>query len=125
MTAHAFPDITPSQRTYTPGVFPQSEFEGLNGAVTTVAFGFKSVDSKLQMTFTNITDDQAWEIFDNYQKVNSGVNPDTGERDYVLLSPSADPAALRGIQNANLRNLMAEQNPAKLRYRYGQPTANH
>ena len=30
-TGHAFPNLEPSQRVYTPAVYPQKEFPGLNG----------------------------------------------------------------------------------------------
>ena len=120
-TGHIFPDLTPSQRVYTPGTFPANEFQGLNGAVTTIQYGSRTVDSRLQMTFTNITDAQAYEIYDNYYKANGGKDADTGERDYVLFSPVGDPPALRGIYSEDLRRLMGEHNPAKLRYRYANP----
>ena len=102
-TGHIFPDLTPSQRVYTPGTFPANEFQGLNGAVTTIQYGARTVDSKLQMTFTNITDAQAYEIYDNYYKANGGKDVGTGERDYVLFSPVGDPPALRGIYSEDLK----------------------
>lgn len=120
-TGHVFPSLTPSQRVYTPGSFPTNEFEGLNGAVTTVQYGSRTVDSKLQMTFQNITDDEAYAIYDNYYKANGGKDVNSGERDYVLFSPVGDAPALRGIYSEDLRRLMGEHNPAKLRYRYAKP----
>lgn len=121
-TGHNFPKIAPSQRVYTPGTFPTREFQGLNGAVTTLQFGAREVDSKLEMTFKNITDDQAWEIVENYQKVNGGRDNTTDERDYIVF-PSLQPdSPFDGIKNENLKRLMAErQEGADLRYRYASP----
>ena len=121
-TGHQFPDITPSSRVYTPGTYPTKEFQGLNGAVTTLQYGHKSVDSKLQMTFQNITDDQAWEIMENYDKASNGRDRDTGEHDYVVLLSSAQTGVTKGVLNIDLRRQMTErQESARLRYRYAKP----
>ena len=120
-TGYSFPDLTPSQRVYTPAVYPQKEFQGLNGAVTTLQYGVKPVDSKLQMTFTNISDEDAYAIFQNYQQVNGGFDENTGERDYVVLR--ADPyfGEMAGVYS-DLRLVMTEKlTPDRLRYRYAEP----
>ena len=116
---HQFPDLTPTQRAYTPGVFPQSEFQGLNGAVTTIQYGFKSVDSKLSMTFANITDDEAWQILQNYEAANNGRYEPTGERDFVVLSLATE----RGIGSESLARQISERGATqpRLRYRYATP----
>ena len=62
-TGHPFPSLTPSSRVYTAASYPQKEFQGLNGAVTTLQYGLQRVDSKLEMTFTNITDGEAYQIW--------------------------------------------------------------
>ena len=122
-TGHIFPDITPSQRSFTPGVFPKREFQGLNGAVTEIQFGARPVDSKLEMTFQNISDDQAWDIFNNYLLVNGGSDPNTGERDFVLFNPADTAPALKGVRNESLMAAMAQRGEenSKLRYRYTEP----
>ena len=119
-TGHTFPNITPTRRVYTPGTFPQKEFQGLNGAVTTLQYGAKTVDSKLEMTFQNITDAQAEAILDNYEAVNGGRDS-KGRQDYVKL-PEDNEGALKGVQDTTLRQQMAErQSGPKLRYRYASP----
>ena len=122
-TGHVFPNIAPTQRTYTPGVFPMREFQGLNGAVTELQYGSKEVDSKLEMTFQNITDDEAMLIFENYLTVSNGRVSRTGEQDYVLLDPPSSHPVLAGIGNEELRDRIAERplNNAPLRYRYAGP----
>lgn len=118
-TGHKFPNLTPSQRVYTPGTFPQKEFQGLNGAVTTLQYGVKTVDSKLEMTFQNITDAQANAILDNYEAVNGGRDS-VGRQDYVKLPTTG--GAVGGVDNSNLQLQMAErQSGPKLRYRYASP----
>lgn len=121
-TAHDFPSITPSQRKYTPATFPTAEFQGLNGAVTTLQYGAVPVDSKLEMVFENIPDEKAWEILENYEAVNGGRDSE-GERDYVRFSSSSKADATDGVANQNLRQLMGERLPgrAPLRYRYAEP----
>ena len=118
---HPFPNLTPSSRVYTPGVLPTKEFQGLNGAVTTLQYGVKRVDSKLEMTFNNIADADADAILTNYEQANGGRDADTGERDWVEL-PNSNSGAVRGVGNQALRLQMAERaSGPKLRYRYATP----
>ena len=120
-TGHPFPDITPSSRAYTPGVYPTKEFQGLNGAVTTLQYGRRWVDSKLEMTFNNISDAKADLILTNYMEANNGLDSDTGERDYVLL-PDTQTGAMDGVSKGTLLKQMAERgSQASLRYRYATP----
>ena len=119
-TGHKFPNLTPSRRVYTPGTFPQKEFQGLNGAVTTLQYGNKTVDSKLEMTFTNIADGEALTIIANYEAANGGRDS-IGRQDWVEL-PSDNSGAVAGVSSPNLRLRMAEQKSGpKLRYRYAAP----
>ena len=113
-TNRFFPNIKPSSRSYTPGVYPQTEFESQNGAKVVMRYGNKQVNSKLNLGFTNITDTQANEILDLYEEVNS-------DYDYVLFSATN---ALAGINNNNLLKKQAEADDSfKLRYRFdGPPT---
>ena len=118
-TGHNFPNLTPSQRSYTPGAFPQKEFQGLNGAVTTLQYGVQPVDSKLEMTFTNIADGEALTILNNYELVNGGSDA-AGRQDYVVLPSNG--GAVAGVSSPNLRLQIAEQQSGpKLRYRYASP----
>lgn len=119
---HLFPlNLVPSRRVYTPPVFPSTEFQGLNGAVTQVQFGQKAVDSRLEMTFQNITDDQAYEIFQNYELVMKGRDDQTNEADYVDLQ-----GQMKGIGSIPLKYEISQDpngNPRQdlLRYRYVEP----
>lgn len=121
-TGHPFPSLTPSSRVYTAASYPQSEFQGLNGAVTTLQYGLQRVDSKLEMTFTNITDKEAYEIWANYRDVNGGYDQKTGERDYVYISDS-QVDTMDGVQSWALRQVMSDEGYANgaLRYRYATP----
>ena len=112
-----FPDIEPSSRTYTPGNYPQTEFIAQNGAKTVLRYGNKKVDAKLTLGFTNISDVEANEILDFYENINS-------DYDYINFSFQKKDA-LVGIQKADLREKVAQQdkNGYKLRYRFdGPPT---
>ena len=71
--------------------------KGLNGSVTTLQYGNKTVDSQLEMTFTNIADEDAYAIFQNYQKANCGFDEKTGERDYVVLSAGLYTGQMAGV----------------------------
>ena len=112
-----FPNVRPTSRSYTPGNYPQVEFQAQNGAKTVLRYGNKKVDAKLSLGFTNITDSQASEILDLYEEVNS-------DYDYISFT-SAN--ALAGVNSSSLVNNMSEidSNGVKLRYRFdGPPTVS-
>ena len=67
----SFPNIKPASRSYTPGVYPQVEFSAQNGAKTVIRYGNKKVNSRLNLGFTNITDEKALEILIFYEEINS------------------------------------------------------
>ena len=94
-----FPSISPSSRSYNPGVFPQTEFAANNGAVSVVRFGNQRVDSELQLVFDNITDSETAEIIENYEAVNSGW-------DFVQFSSGT---ASVGVKDDDLRDFSGRQ----------------
>ena len=64
-------NITPSTRTYSPGEYPQNEFQALNGVKTIIRYGKYRYNSTLTLGFNNIEDSDAAAILQNYQDVNS------------------------------------------------------
>lgn len=112
-------DISPSQRRYKPGVFPQGEFQGLNGAVTTVQYGRRPVDSELELVFRNIKDSKAYEIYENYLVVNGAGDGDL-ERNWVNLPVAQALGSMAGIYSKSLAKAMAESSNQR-RYRYAEP----
>jgi|TARA_R100000482_G_scaffold31762_1_gene10320 hypothetical protein len=71
MTAVSFPALVPSSRSYSPGVFPEQQFQAQNGAVVRVRYGNQRYSSSLSLTFANITDQKAASILNNYVQVMS------------------------------------------------------
>ena len=69
MTLISFPALVPSSRSYTPGVFPETQFQAQNGAVVRVRYGNQRTNSRLSLTFSNITDGDAAEVLQNYVDV--------------------------------------------------------
>ena len=112
-------DLSPSQRSYKPGRFPQGEFKGLNGAVTTVQYGKLPVDSELELVFRNIKDSKAFEIYENYLVVNGEGSGDL-ERNWVNLSTQQALGPMAGIYSRELAEAMAETDGGR-RYRYAEP----
>ena len=61
----------PSTRTYSPGNFPQVEFEAQNGVKTVIRYGKNRTNSSLTLSYNNISDDLAGHIISNYVAVMS------------------------------------------------------
>ena len=66
------PGLVPTSRSYTPGAFSERRFTALNGAVTRIRFGNRLSNSTLTLTFENISDNQAAQIFEHYYAVMRG-----------------------------------------------------
>jgi len=121
-TVRPFPNIKPASRSYTPGSYPQTEFVAQNGAKSVIRYGNKQVDAKLTLNFNNITDEQAFEILENYREVNSVY-------DFVTFNSESGLAGIgrtgHTMPDGSLGNLAAyvDAVPLGLRYRYdGPPT---
>ena len=64
-------NITPSTRSYSPGEYPQVEFEAQNGVKTVILYGKHRTGSSLSLGFDNILDSDAAAILKNYEDINS------------------------------------------------------
>ena len=62
-----FPSYIPTRRNFTPGVFPQKTFRTLGGVAAKRTFGNVAYGAKLELEFTNITDDKTQAIIVHYQ----------------------------------------------------------
>ena len=76
MAAFPFPaDLpAPSSRSYSPGEYPQNEFQALNGVKTIIRYGKYRYNSTLTLSYNNISDDLAGHIISNYVSVMSVYN---------------------------------------------------
>ena len=94
-TGHIFPTLTPSQPGLTPlGHFPKKNFRDSTVLSQPLQYGVNPVDSKLEMTFTNIADGEALTIINNYELVNGGSDA-AGRQDNVDLYPAGGCSAFR------------------------------
>ena len=73
-TAQSFPSIKPTSRRFTPGTYPSTDFESLDGTKTHIRYGNKRVNATLTLGFSNITDGQVGLILDNYDDVMATYN---------------------------------------------------
>lgn len=62
----AFPNLTPSKRSFDPGDFPVQKFRSQSGEETRVLFGSKRTNMKMSLTYRNITDSEAESFLDHY-----------------------------------------------------------
>jgi len=110
-SAQSFPGIKPSSRSYSPGTYPSTDFESLDGTKTHLRYGNKRVNATLQLGFSNISDADAALILDNYVQVNGDWNYVTFNRGF----------ATSGIEPSDLRNYMRETGGSGLKWRYSGP----
>ena len=119
-----FPTIKPTSRSYSPGTYPSTDFESLDGTKTHLRYGNKRVNATLQLGFSNIPDQEAAIIIENYESVN-------GNWDYVVFSvvrgSSFDGTyGLAGLGNHDipntkgLKDIVKEGGPG-LKWRYSGP----
>lgn len=71
ISAKEFPNIRPSSRSFTPGEYPSTTFESLDGTKTHLRYGNKRVNATLTLGFSNINDSEVGLILDNYDDVMS------------------------------------------------------
>ena len=108
-----FPAIKPSARSFTPGTYPSTDFESLDGTKTHIRFGNRSVNATLSLSFSNISDGHVVDILGNYNNVNS-------DWDHVTFD---ELHGLQGIENVFLRIHVQEGSSSGLKWRYtGPPT---
>ena len=107
---HSFPSIKPSSRSYSPGEYPQTNFEAQNGAKTIMRYGKNRVNATLTLGFANIADADAALILANYEDVNS-------DWDYVTFSSSNGTV---GVDSTSLSNYFKESGSG-LKWRYSGP----
>ena len=110
-TEKQFPTIKPTSRSYSPGTYPSTDFESLDGTKTHLRFGNKRVNATLQLGFSNISDDDAALILDNYVEVN-------GEWNYVTFNRGF---ATSGMEPSDLYNYVRETGGSGLKWRYSGP----
>jgi hypothetical protein len=108
MPAIAFPDIRPTGRSYSPGRYPQAEFEALNGASTILRYGNRRTRPELSLDFQNITDDNAARILANFDQQMAGGDWVTFSTANGLAGASPSLAAYMGETISGLRWRYAE-----------------
>ena len=64
-----YPAITPSSRKFTAPRWPTKAFVSQAGTTTRRLYGSKPAQADLQLTYRNVTDDQASAILDHYQSL--------------------------------------------------------
>tara|TARA_Y100001951_G_scaffold43702_1_gene34631 strand:- start:1241 stop:1681 length:441 start_codon:yes stop_codon:yes gene_type:complete len=99
-TEKPFPRIKPTSRSYSPGTYPSTDFESLDGTKTHLRFGNRRVNATLQLGFSNISDQEAALIIENYEDVNATW-------DYVTFTSSD---GVSGVSNS--KQVDGQTNPA-------------
>tara|TARA_B100000902_G_scaffold273844_1_gene259743 strand:- start:185 stop:613 length:429 start_codon:yes stop_codon:yes gene_type:complete len=116
VSAVDFPAVKPSSRSFSPGEYPSTTFESLDGTKTHLRYGNKRVNATLTLTFSNISDADAGLILANYDDVMS---------DYDFVRFKDENAAI-GIDGSFLKQEIRDdagtgQTKLGLRWRYDGP----
>ena len=61
-----FPVIKASSRSFTPGNYPETTFESLDGTKTYLRFGNQAINATLSLSFSNISDTETNSILTAY-----------------------------------------------------------
>ena len=109
--SRSFPNLRPTSREYSPGVYPETQFTALNGAVTRVAYGNRRSQSTLSLGFTALSDKEVGEILDLYEKVN-------GEWDFIVFYQNN---GLIGLDTEEDLYVFTRERASGLRYRFAEP----
>lgn len=124
-TEKQFPQIKPTSRSYSPGTYPSTDFESLDGTKTHLRYGNKRVNATLQLGFSNISDQEAALIIENYENVNAtydyvtfkAANGVSGISNATILDP---PIAGQSNPASSLQSLVKEGGSG-LKWRYSRP----
>jgi len=68
-----FPNRCPSKRSFKQGTFPQKQYRGLSGAVSTITFGNKPTGYELSLEYTAVSNEFVLEIMQHYINSEGGV----------------------------------------------------
>ena len=63
----AFPSITPTGRSFRPGVYPQKTYRALSGAVVKRTYGNSPYGAQLDLEFDNVPDATVVILLDHYR----------------------------------------------------------
>jgi hypothetical protein len=124
-TAQPFPQIKPTSRSYSAGTYPSTNFESLDGTKTHLRYGNKRVNATLTLGFSNISDQEAALIIENYEDVNAtwdyvtfnAANGVSGVSNTTELKP---PIAGQSDPTSSLQSLIKEGG-LSLKWRYSGP----
>ena len=111
-----FPDIKPSSISFTPGDYPETIFESLDGTKTYLRFGNQPINATLNLSFSNLHDTDTANILNSY--FSSKADP----TNYINLSFRS--GALAGVTDdqasTSLKQRIGKYN-SPLKWRFNNP----
>ena len=111
-----FPSIAPSSRSYSPGTYPKTEFESLDGTKTILRFGNKRVNATLQLGFSNITDANVFSILATYKDSNENWTATESVWIEFVENGVRNKVVTAGVTDVNLQNQYIEETQLKWRF---------
>ena len=111
-----FPSIAPSSRSYSPGTYPKTEFESLDGTKTILRFGNKRVNATLQLGFSNITDANVFSILATYKDSNENWTATESAWIEFVENGVRNKVVTAGVTDVNLQNQYIEETQLKWRF---------
>jgi len=119
MAAIYFPNIAPSSRSYSPGKYPTTEFESLDGAKTYLRFGNKRTNATLNVAFSGISDAETFSILAAYKDQNEGWTDTESKWIEFIEEGVRNKIVSAGVSDVNLQNQYIEE--TQLRWRFSTP----
>jgi len=116
MAVTYFPSIAPSSRSYSPGTYPQTDFESLDGTKTTLRYGNRRVNATLNLGFSNISDADVVSILAAYKDSNENWTATESSWIEFIENNVRNKVVTAGVTDVNLQNQYIEETQLKWRF---------
>ena len=116
MAATYFPSIAPSSRSYSPGIYPKTEFESLDGTKTILRYGNRRINPTLTLNFSNISDANVVSILAAYKDSNENWTATESSWIEFIESSVRNKVVTAGVIDTDLQDQYIEETQLKWRF---------
>ena len=116
MAATYFPSIAPSSRSYSPGIYPKTEFESLDGTKPILRYGNRRINPTLTLNFSNISDANVVSILAAYKDSNENWTATESSWIEFIESSVRNKVVTAGVIDTDLQDQYIEETQLKWRF---------